>query len=267
MSKLRNAFCVGVALGLFIPTTQAAARRIVIDQGEFLPEGSLGTGCVIGGAACSATILPFFFDFGTGSTNQAFIYDRGIISFGTAIPSGVDPNGPFTSFGVPVIAPLYVPGSSGTPGPYQVGTATIAAGDFVETLPNFGTDLFLINFLDPTTIDQNNNLSALISVIFDFSPTELRVEFIHGMSGLGFDENGQNTVIFVLPDTTNTQMGFSLGSNGFFQAPPDILGTNAFSITAGNAVPEPGTWMTMLLGFGLAGFALRRARRAQAQPA
>ena len=263
--KLRKAFCVGLALGLLIPS-QGSARRIVIDQGEFLPQGSLGTGCVIGGGACDATILPFFFDFGTGSTNQAFIYDRGIISFGAEIPSGVDPNGSFSSFGVPVIAPLYVPGPTGTAGPYQVGTATIGPDEFVETLPNFGTDLFLINFLDPTTIDQDNNLSALISVIFDFSPTELRIEFIHGMSGLGFDENGQSTVVFVLPNTTDTQMGFAVGGNGFFEAPPDIVGTNAFSIAAANAVPEPSTWMTMLLGFGLAGFVLRRARRPQPQP-
>ena len=263
--KLRNALCVGLVLSLL--SSQALARRTVVDQGEFLPAGSLGTGCVIGGAACAPTILPFFFDFGSGSTNQAYIYDRGIISFGAPILN-VDPTGSFTSFGVPVIAPLYVPGPNGTPGPYQVGTSTIAASDFPETLPNFGGDLFLINFLDPSTIDQDNNLSGLINVIFDFSPTELRIEFIHGMSGLGFDSNGNSTVVVVLPDTTNTQMGYSLGGNNFFQAPPNIIGTNAFSISSGGgAVPEPGTWMTMLLGFGLAGFALRRKRRLQMQPA
>jgi len=268
MMKLRKALCVGLALGLLV-TSQAAARRIVIDQGEFLPSGTLGTGCTIGGAACGATTLPFFFDFGSGSTNLAYIYDSGIISFGAPIPNGADPTGAFTSFGVPVIAPLYVPGTSGTPGPYQVGTTTIGSDDFAfeETLPNFGTDLFLINFLDPTTIDQDNNLSALINVIFDFSPTELRIEFTHGMSGLGFDENGLFTTIFVLPDTAGTQMGFSLGGNQFFQAPANIEATNAFSITADNTIPEPGTWMTMLLGFGLAGFALRRARRLRPQPA
>ena len=170
MSKLRNALCAGVALGLFVPT-QAAARRIVIDQGEFLPSGSLGTGCVIGGAACSATILPFSFDFGTGSTNQAFIYDRGIISFGDGNPERRRSKWSFHELRrAGDRAACMFPAQAGTPGPYQVGTATIAAGDFVETLPNFGNDLFLINFLDPTTIDQNNNLSALISVIFDFSP-------------------------------------------------------------------------------------------------
>jgi hypothetical protein len=32
-------------------------------------------------------------------------------------------------------------------------------------------------------------------------------------------------------------------------------------------VPEPSTWMTMLLGFGLVGVALRRKRRLVQEPA
>jgi len=32
-----------------------------------------------------------------------------------------------------------------------------------------------------------------------------------------------------------------------------------------NAVPEPGTWAMMLLGFGAAGFAMRRRRTALPQ--
>ena len=269
MTKLRNAIVLGVGLGL-LASSAATARRTVIDQGEFLPQGSLGTGCTIGGAVCTATILPFFFDFGGGSTNQAFIYDSGIISFGMPIPTGVDPTGSFTSFGVPVIAPLYVPAAIGTPGPYQVGTATITAGDFDETLPNFGTDLFLINFLNPSTIDQNNNLSGLINVIFDYSPTELRIEFIHGMSGIGFDDQGNQGIIFVLPDPTGTQMGYSVNGQQFFEGgatTPNIVRNNAFSIFASSAVPEPGTWLSMLLGFGAVGVAFRRGRRLRGQPA
>ncbi len=265
---VRNALFLGLALGL-LASSPAAARRTVIDQGEFLPSGSLGAGCTIGGAACTATTLPFFFDYGMGSTNQAFIYDSGIISFGQPI-TVVDPTGPFTSFGVPVIAPLYVPAASGTPGPYQVGTATIQPSDFAETLPNFGTDLFLINFLDPSTVDVDNNLSGLINVIFDYSATELRIEFIHGMSGLGFDDQGNSTVIFVLPDTAGTQMGYSVNGQQFFEGgatTPNIARDNAFSIFASNSVPEPGTWLTMLLGFGFIGVAIRRDRRLRGQPA
>jgi hypothetical protein len=269
MASLRKALILGFGLSL-LAASQAAARRTVIDVGEFLPQGSLGAGCTIGGAACDPTLLPFFFDFGTGSTNQAYIYDRGIISFGAPIPNVVDPNGSFTSFGVPVIAPLYVPGSSGNPGPYQVGTATIGPDDFVETLPNFGTDLFLIQFMDPTTFDQENDLSAIINVIFDFSATELRIEFIHGMSRLGFDEEGNFGVLFALPDPTGTQMGYLVNGQQFFAGgatTPDIIGNNAWSIFAPNAVPDPRTWLTMLLGFGLTGMAIRRERQLRAQPA
>lgn len=38
--------------------------------------------------------------------------------------------------------------------------------------------------------------------------------------------------------------------------------TSRVNVTIGQAVPEPATWMTMLLGFGLAGAALRRRRKA-----
>lgn len=40
------------------------------------------------------------------------------------------------------------------------------------------------------------------------------------------------------------------------------LGTQGLvRIAAGAAVPEPGTWATMLIGFGAAGFLRGRARR------
>lgn len=45
------------------------------------------------------------------------------------------------------------------------------------------------------------------------------------------------------------------------------LSIDNFTFTAANggAVPEPATWASMLLGFGLAGFAVRRARRRTAK--
>jgi hypothetical protein len=38
-----------------------------------------------------------------------------------------------------------------------------------------------------------------------------------------------------------------------------VAGT--LTITDNNAVPEPGTWMMMLMGFGAAGYSVRRGRR------
>ena len=99
--------------------------------------------------------MPFTFDFGTGATNLAFIYDSGIVSFGAPIslPAGVDPLvDPFTDFGVPVIAPLYDPTASGVAGPYEAGSRRSSSrSSSRETLPNFGTDMFLISWLEPST--------------------------------------------------------------------------------------------------------------------
>lgn len=244
---------VGLAATLLPLASAAVARRTVIDQGQFIPATDSVAACTIGGPACAATTLPFSFDFGTGLTDQAFIYDRGIISFGAPIPDAVDANADFTTFGVPVIAPLYVPGATGTPGPYEAFTGSMLAGSFPTTQPNFGTDLFVISFLDPNAVDPNSFLSPYVNVIFDASPTELRFEFIHGQS---FLSNG--VLELALPDTTGTQLGYVLGNTEVLHDPPDIAGINAFQFPAG--VPEPGTWAMMLVGFGAVGLALRRTR-------
>ena len=43
--------------------------------------------------------------------------------------------------------------------------------------------------------------------------------------------------------------------------PAGGAGSLGGSITIRQAVPEPGTWAMMLLGFGAVGFAMRRRRR------
>jgi len=257
----RTAFLmIGIAAALLPLASAAVARRTVIDQGQSIPASNGVAACTIGGPACTATTLPFSFDFGTGLTDQAFIYDRGIISFGVPIPGGVDANADFTTFGVPVIAPLYVPGTTGTPGPYEAFTDTMLAGSFPTTLPNFGPDLFVISFLDPNAVDPSSFLSPYVHVILDASPTEIRFEFIHGQS---FLSNG--VLELALPDTTGTQLGYVLGNTQVLDDPPDIAGINAFQFPG--TVPEPGTWAMMLVGFGAAGLALRRAKAKSAGPA
>jgi hypothetical protein len=250
------------AVSAFLAAAPADARRTVIDTGEFIDIGSPVDACTIGGDPCDATILPFSFDFGTGLTNEAFIYDRGIISFGDPISGAVDPNADFTTFGVPVIAPLYVPGDTGTAGPYDAFAGTIGAGDFEETLANFGTDLFVISFLDPSVDDPNDFLTPYVHVIIDASTGEIRFEFIHGQSFK--DEFGNVTL--ALPNTTGTQMGYVLGNEQLLVNSPNTEGINAFTFPGGGGgVPEPATWAMMLLGFGAVGFSMRRARTSAAR--
>lgn len=258
MIVTRKAIFAATILASLGLSTEAVGRRTVIDQGQFLPTTTEIDPCTIG-VACTAITLPFSFDFGTGSTDQAFVYSNGVVSFGEQIPLGVPNNADLTDLGVPVIAPLYLPGTTGTAGPYEAFIGTMAAGSFPTTLPPFGSeDMFVISFLNPNDDpDDSNFLSPYINLILDPSATSLQFEFIHGQS---FFSDGVNTI--ELPDTTGTQLGYSLGNplhpEQVLNDPPNIEGINAFTFPSG--VPEPTSWAMMLLGFGAVGFALRRAK-------
>jgi hypothetical protein len=244
--------------------SSAEARKIVIDEGEFItPPSPLEAGCTIGVAGCAATILPFSFDFGTGLTNQAYIYNSGIVSFGAEIPTAVDPTGSFLSFGVPVIAPLYDPAASGVPGPYQTGSRIFDPSEFPETQANFGTDMFLISWLDPSTVNEADLLAGYVHLILDASPTELRFEFIHGQSN-----NVEGQIVITLPNAVGTNLGYSVLGEQLFDGTPDISpeAVHAYSVGTTAAIPEPASWMMMLLGFGAVGYGLRWRRPARATP-
>lgn len=260
-ASMRFLTVISLGTALVASASSVSARNTVIDAGQFIPQGSLTAGCTIGGAACTATTMPFFFDFGNGSTNQAYIYDRGIISFGQALPASINLGTNITTLGIPVIAPLYVPGASGVAGPYQVSSQTLAAASFSfpTTAPILGPNVFLVNFLDPSTIDTANSISGLVSVIISASSNEIRFEYVHGMTNNALG-------VSAFPNTTGTQLGYSVAGNSLLQTTPNIAGVNAFDITLGStgAVPEPATWLMMLLGFGAMGLAIRRERRTAA---
>jgi hypothetical protein len=139
----------------------------------------------------------------------------------------------------------------------------MAPGDFQTTLPNFGSDLFIISFLNPADDDPSSFLTPYIHVIHDASSDELRFEFIHGQSFLS-----DGILQIELPNTTGTQMGSSLGDlsnpEQFSEAPPNIDRINAFTFPGG--VPESATWAMMILGFGIAGLQLRRRKPMSAEP-
>lgn len=271
MTFTRKAVLAALTLSAASVSTQVMSRGTVIDHGETIPVTNSIAACTIGIAGCSSITLPFSFNFGTGVTNQAFVYDSGVVSFGSPIPLNVPNNSSFTSFGVPVIAPLFVPGLTGVPGPYQAFTGSMTpdpTNAFQTTLPNFGPDLFVITFLDPTDVDPTSFLVPYIHLIMDFSATQIRFEFIHGQT---FLSNGVLQV--ALPDTTGTQLGYSLGNPAspqqLLNQPPDIAGINAFQFTSATAgsVPEPGTWAMMLFGFGAVGLSFRRMRPASERQA
>ena len=88
----------------------------------------------------------------------------------------------------------------------------------------------------------------------------------------GFNGTGDSVVRFA--DATSHDPNVTLGSTrfdpapftGVFTAPTGTQGTNfddgyfGPNFNGGNPVPEPATWALMILGFGVAGAALRRRR-------
>jgi hypothetical protein len=156
---------------------------------------------------------------------------------------------------------LFSGGTSGTPVNSSVpGLAQDTDGDgFVELaeglatygpvlvpFPDFtvgadGTANYnrVFNLLDPTTFEGMFGRTDLLGA--DLMSLDLREVVLHGMTvpaGVGAGTPGEVN-----------------GTNGYLLALPVAAG----EITA--AVPEPGTWAMMLLGFGAIGYSLRRSRR------
>ena len=101
-----------------------------------------------------------------------------------------------------------------------------------------------------------------------FDLTSLDIVFAEGFWGAylqGFDQNGQElTNLFVsglfgtIPVDGFLDI-YTLRITGFGD-PGDFFSIDNLEFST--PVPEPGTWLTMLLGFGLAGAALRRRKSA-----
>jgi hypothetical protein len=233
------------------------ARSIVIDAPEFLPTLTPITPCTIGVGTCT----PVATNLIAAAFANAYIYDRGIISFGSPLPASVGAATDFTTLGIPVIAPLYQPGPSGTAGPFtEVTAGNVAPGALFFNLaqPTFGTDLFIVTFLDPAE-DTDPAAAPIVALIIDASTGALRFQFVHGMVN-----NSSGDQAF--PSTAGRQLGYAINGQNLRDDTPDITATNAYSVTlaAVPSVPEPATWMAMLLGFGAIGLTFRRSTRVRA---
>ena len=96
---------------------------------------------------------------------------------------------------------------------------------------------------------------------FDFTSTFAAAAGSTYWLGIHASSNfDQDNIYWVsaLPNATST--GHE-SNGGTFNNWVDIRGEHAFYLTA--AVPEPGTWAMMLLGFGAIGFAVRRSKPEQ----
>ena len=92
--------------------------------------------------------------------------------------------------------------------------------------------------------------------------------FIEALTGIAFDPTDDLWGVTIGGDILYS--GILTGSPtpvGVISNYTDVRGLDFATSAATGAVPEPGTWAMMLMGFGAAGFAMRRRRAGELRPA
>ena len=252
----RGAFSLGVAAALAALPAPAIARRIVIDSNEW------GFSFEVVGDADNGDVIPLAFP----------------VDFGTGLQSSVTVN----------INDNVVEGPT-------TNTLNFSPTDFIFTILNAGEAGQFVSVFLGNEAEQSTPLDRVdVATRFDFAisrpnnsvpgfPTEETgsVGFYQPWSGSGLVEfedlssSGQigDFELSLLCNGTCTDIGFSLNGLNFSSSTFDPLMAPAqlteFSVTElgssfrfvfrnPSAVPEPGTWAMMLLGFGAVGLAFRR---------
>lgn len=179
-----------------------------------------------------------------------------------------------------VAASLAAAAMSGTAQAAEVVTTGPNATTVMATLDPGANNSFSIGFSDsnlarPFTelLTFTTDLAGILSINFGSTLTSDAndVDFTNAfLTGTGI--NGQLSIPEILgdPNETRARNGIQVGQGTYtltIQGNPgttsgSLGGTVAFQSVA--AVPEPGTWAMMLLGFGAIGFSMRRRRSQRA---
>jgi hypothetical protein len=155
-------------------------------------------------------------------------------------------------------AATFVPGTSnftvspGVGGTFtaDIGNSGIAAGTFQD----------LFQFTLPTSGLGSGSISTSTSVLLSTTDTDFTSVLINGTAATlttlngGITQFASATSVPITAGQLNTLTvnGLSRGNGSY---------GGQISFTPNSAVPEPGTWAMMLLGFGGMGMAMRRRRR------
>ncbi len=228
--------CVAAAV---LAVGPAEAKRIQID-GSFSPI----TACTIGNP-CAALTMPFSADFGTGTFNALYVYDNGLVSFGSEIAAGSDLSS-LSSIGGNVFTAGYSPGALMTLSAFATQD-TFTAFDASGVLN--GKTVFRVRYL--ADIAGGSSVPMEFS-IFDVGAGQFALQLTHG-SVSNFDI------------ASDAYLGYSFGGAGIQRSGPslvnDVRAANVdfeyFFPAGAGGVPESSIWVSMFLGFGLMGAALR----------
>ena len=112
--------------------------------------------------------------------------------------------------------------------------------------------LAAIKLLDPTVASYSvvEYLSDISGNVIDFDAVLSGRVIVGVHKGGAGDFNGDGTAFFLWNDLSPTD-----------QLTLNVGGLSNATLYLTSAVPEPGTWMLMIAGIGLAGFALRRQKQ------
>jgi hypothetical protein len=254
------------ALVLGCIAAPAMARDIAIDA-----DPSFAVSACSLGSACAGTALPFSIITPAVTTNQIFIYDSGIVSLGQALPLSAA-FGDVSSLGHAFLAPGFGDFGGTAPTTYitnvQDGFDGLTAGFRVTwAFPGVdGAPVFQVEFIDLSIGFVSDGLGG---GSFQQDPTKIgdvQVNFAHGSTF----ENWNGLIVGTDPGLPNPSLiGWGVGAlNSATTYTGDVAGLRAanFGVNLTDApafdagIPEPATWVSLILGFAALGAALRRAR-------
>lgn len=237
---MKKILVIGVALAALAATPAAAAEYVFTTTGSSALNGTAGNtrnySATSGSSTLNLQTSAWQLNKSTGAVNSAFL---GAWSAGL----GVTGNGDY----------------SGDYGLHQVDNH----GGYV--------DFIFMQFSQAVTLEAlgmySYGISGVASADHDFATFALNLASPQWNSLLNLSTAGLNTSGWLEVFGGGSSGSFDTGATGssrqWLVAAAPSHANDAFklnSVTVESAVPEPGTWAMMLMGFGAMGFALRRGR-------
>ena len=283
------------------PASPATAGRTVVDGGSIMTLSGYCSPETATNNPCSPYALPTALQIGGTTYNQFWVNSNGSVSLGNIesfmglydVEPPPPPNGSLSQYGaIPVFSPNFADGAGYFDFTAQhfdgsfIADTTLTASGFSVNWYTCGSPLFCgtrtVNLISGATFSQTDfdNFTGLSFSLAQQSQlpggtgTDLE-NFLSGQQfliALGNSAPVYNMTLTTLANGFQVDYNYNAAADatfGFYgyNLPTGTfetffeLNNRTFVFTSTNGVPEPSTWMSMLLGFGVAGFALRRQRR------